>query len=206
MTQQNGQIEISGCDTMNNTKTGLPIKLTKFLRDTLNIKTFIETGTGLGRTAKIASGMFEQVITIEADYERWRHNQQQFKNTNISCINGKSPNALQYVLKTINNKQSVIFLDAHCSYREAVTDVRCPILNELAVISDRHIIIIDDEHSFAKPHRIPELAYDWPELSDIILELDLNHNHPYIFIEGKAIVVVPREIKRQVQEFVNANN
>ena len=45
--------------------TGLPIELTIFLRDLLDIDTFVETGTGLGRTTGIAAAIAHQVLTRE---------------------------------------------------------------------------------------------------------------------------------------------
>lgn len=192
---------------MTTEKTGLPIELTRFLRDLLNITTFIETGTGLGRTTRIASELFEQVITIEVSKERWQHALHQFKDTNIACIEGESPQALIYILELygLENVPIIVFLDAHCSYRAPVNDIRCPLLDELAVIPNQHIIIIDDAHSFIYPHKIAELAYEWPELTEVILALH-KRNNPYTFIEGKSIVAVPRKIKAQVQEFLHNKN
>ena len=87
--------------------TGLPLELTAFLRDKLDVKTFIETGTGLGRTARIASDMFERVYTIEADNGRWLYNQQQFIGTNVNCILGESPQALKHLLDRLNEISSI---------------------------------------------------------------------------------------------------
>lgn len=191
-------------------KTGLPIELTKFLRDKLNINTFVETGTGLGRTAKIASELFDFVYTIEADKERWHYNIDQFKNINGAvCLFGESPQKLKDLLnsfeKVFPDEIMCIFLDAHCSYREQVTNVACPVLEEIKIIPNRHVIIIDDAHSFLNVHKVKKVMGIWPELTDVILALK-ERNNPYIIVDGKSIVTIPRELKSEVQEFMWRKN
>jgi predicted O-methyltransferase YrrM len=188
---------------MDNQKlTGLPLVLTEYLIDRFNIKTFIETGTGIGRTANIASSVLEHVYTIEADVNRWGDNKRKFNDKIVTCILGKSPDALQSLLCELKDERLIIFLDAHCSYRKAIDDDVCPLLDEIAIIKPGDIIIIDDEHSFTKPHKVQSVMNKWPDLMQVILALHEHQNNPYVFIEGKSIVSVPRSIKSDVQEFI----
>ena len=183
--------------------TGLPLTLTEYLIESFNVKTFIETGTGIGRTAKVASGMFEKVYTIEIDEHRYNENRNRFKNTNVCCVLGKSPKALKSLLRSYWDTRLIIFLDAHCSYREAIDDDVCPLLEEIKVIKPGDIIIIDDEHSFTKPHKVKSVMSEWPDLMQVMNTLYEYHDDPYVFIEGKSIVSVPRYVKSDVQEFLS---
>ena len=186
-------------------KTGLPIELVKYLRDKLNIKTFIETGTGMGVTAEIAGEIFERVYTIEADMGRWEYNKEKPENETIIYVLGKSPRALESLLCNSKDKHIVIFLDAHCSYREQVTDVACPVLQEIATIPSQHIVIIDDVHSFIYPHKVKSIRDVWPEITDVIIGL-YKRDDPYVFIVGKSLVAVPRFLKNDVMEFLSNEN
>lgn len=185
----------------NDNATGLPIILTEYLRDTLNITTFVETGTGLGRTSKIASSLFEHVYTIEASPERYELNVTQFRNTNVTCILGESPTALQKVVRKLK-AIAIVFLDAHCIYRQLVIkNLPCPLLFEIAVIPNQHIIIIDDAHWFVNARHPCKDVFTWPELNEVVLAL-YERNNPYTFVEGKSIVSVPRQLKLGIQNFL----
>lgn len=184
--------------------TGLPIALTRHIRDLLNIKTFIETGTGLGRTTSIASQMFDSVYTIEAHRGRWEQAMKRLMYTSVVCILGESPAALATMLGYLGLGQFVIFLDAHCGYRELCAPTACPLLAEIeaAVMSNpQHVIIVDDEHAFTSVPPNREHRDHYPELVQVLGAL-CALSDPYVFIEGKAIVSVPREIKSEVDEFL----
>ena len=185
--------------------TGLPIPLTELIRDELGIDTFVETGTGLGRTAAIASDMFRFVYTIEAHQGRWEQARDRFRGSNVACIHGKSPVVLASLLDELD-RQCIVFLDAHCAYRDKVTDNACPLLSEIKVVmaaNPNHVIFIDDQQSFTSFPPVRECWGEYPELVQVVNAFfDHDRASPFVFIEGKCIVSIPRAIVEAVGEFV----
>lgn len=183
--------------------TGLPVSLTIFLQSLLSVNAFIETGTGLGRTTNVARQIFPRVYTIEAHEGRYRKATERFAGTNVTCVMGESPSALRQVLAEIEG-QAIVFLDAHCAYRDSVTGCDCPLLSEIeAVWAHRldHIVIVDDEHFFTSPPPKREHWNVYPELIDVVNALH-NADNPYTFIEDKCIISVPRAIKPNIGNFL----
>jgi hypothetical protein len=188
---------------------GVPIELTKHIRDLLGVRIFIETGTGLGRTAALVSPLFETVYTIEAHKARFADAAVRFDGTNVIALPGESPAALKFVLDALeseNPEPYIIFLDAHCFYRPQLEGVHpCPLLEEIALIHPRHVIIVDDEEAFTSVPHPKHLRSAYPEMVEVINALDANRKN-FIFIEGKTIISVPKEIQPQVEEFIYKEN
>lgn len=114
-----------------------------------NCKTVIETGTFLGVSSYLFSGIFREVHTIEADPMLHRTSTywlNQLRN-NIRAYNGNSGEILSKLLAQIN-EPCLFFLDAH--YSEGITSNEygfCPLIEELTNIfltSQNHAIVIDD--------------------------------------------------------------
>lgn len=185
---------------------GLPLELTKHIRDLLDIDIFIETGTGLGRTIANVAGIFGEIYTIEVDEERWEEAGDRFANyDHVHCILGQSPDALVNVLDNIAPRQAIVFLDTHCLYREQVTDNACPLLLEIGAVraaSQQHVIIVDDQHVFTSVPVDLKHREAYPELPEVVNAL-YKHSYPYIIIEDKAIVAVPRIIKNQIDMYLH---
>lgn len=115
-----------------------------------NCSTVIETGTFLGVSTYIFSGVFNEVITIEAD-EKLHEVAKEWlveKTDNITCLRGNSGELLS---KSIENRveKILIFLDAH--YSTGITSKEygiCPLIEELNAIYESSnaecITVIDD--------------------------------------------------------------
>lgn len=110
-----------------------------------NISTFIETGTNEAKTTIVASGLFENVHTIELNekfYLNCKNLLSQYENVKI--YNGSSEQIMDQILPTINGR-IMFFLDAHWNDY-------CPILDELESIYKNNkkdsIIVI---HDFLSP-------------------------------------------------------
>ena len=109
----------------------------------------IETGTFLGNTSYLFSGVFDTVDTIEADpslhnsAESWLASSR----NNIHCHLGDSGELLSEIVANSQRKQ-LIFLDAHFSM--GITSKKygtCPLLRELDIIfglSLNNVVVIDD--------------------------------------------------------------
>lgn len=80
------------------------------------IKTFVETGTYLGLTSKVASRIVVRVYTIEISENLFVSNLKKYSNyENISFIYGESEHELQKVLNLDHSFPICFFLDAHFS-------------------------------------------------------------------------------------------
>lgn len=189
--------------------TGLPIGLVKHLKDTLDISTFIETGTGNGRTLSIVKKLFPFVYTIEMNESKWKKVKQVHHDPpRITCICGNTLDKLPLVL----DWQSIIFLDAHCAGSGAVGPTSCPLLDEIAIVLSHrldHVIIVDDWAAFSFPTNI-ERRHEWPEIVEVVDALrnaDFDEP-PYIFewlgdreSRPQVLLSVPRYAKPHVEAF-----
>lgn len=109
----------------------------------------IETGTFLGSSSYIFSGIFAKVDTIEADQLLHESASKLLKSKtkNVNCHLGNSGEKLAEILTTKREKQ-LIFLDAH--YSTGITSKEygiCPLEKELEILmshSEEHIVVIDD--------------------------------------------------------------
>ena len=136
----------------------------------------IETGTHLGASSFLFSGVFNTVDTIEAD--RLLHESScQFltlHTTNVCCHLGDSSIILPQIINLRKDK-TLVFLDAH--YSGGVTSSEfgiCPLINELEILqqaSSDLVIVIDDIRCVG--------TAGFPSLIDILK----------IIPEGKRIVI-----------------
>lgn len=109
----------------------------------------IETGTFLGGSSYLFSGVFSKVDTVEADPRLFQSSNLWLsaKANNIQCHLGESGNILSQVLSQKSKKQ-LIFLDAH--YSTGITSREygiCPLMKELDILlsaSVENVIVIDD--------------------------------------------------------------
>ncbi len=125
-----------------------------------DINLFYESGTHKGQFTKIASLVFENVITVELDtyfYNLSCKNLSEYKG--VKTINDSTLNILPKICERDEN--ICFYLDAHffrCS--PPITKSEFPLFKELDILNKRNIkhndvIIIDDVHTFGKQR--PEL-------------------------------------------------
>jgi len=136
----------------------------------------IETGTYLGASSYLFSGVFDTVDTIEADPRL--HDSSKYwlglKSTNITCYLGDSGNLLSQIVAGRSKKQ-LVFLDAH--YSTGITSKEygvCPLLQELDKLVNTDVncvVIVDDIRCMETP--------GYPSLKEI---LDL-------IPEGKSVTI-----------------
>jgi hypothetical protein len=118
--------------------------------------TVIETGTYLGYSTYLFSGIFEKVETIEADELLYKSSSYWLNRLrqNINTHNGNSGEKLSSILSE-NKSRALIFLDAHWS--GGITTQKhgiCPLIDELKLIfsfSNEHIVVVDDIRCMDSP-------------------------------------------------------
>lgn len=175
----------------------------KQLKSFFDIDVFIETGTYLGDTCKVASTIFNQVHSIELDNQLYLNALNLFKhNNNVHIHHGNSKDVLSNVLKNINNK-ILFFLDAHWS--EGITAKGpeiTPILPELKIIKESGIhnavILVDDIRFFQeneiiqKEYNKTESIFGYPTLDSLKQHiLDINRDYEIVIFGDILLAFIP---------------
>jgi len=124
------------------------------LRKVTEAKTFIETGTFRGLTAKRCARVFDQVLTIELDDKLYAEASDYLAPLpNVKVIHGDGLVEVEKLLSDSSVDNVVLFLDGHFSGGvTALGDMHEPAVEELAVLSQYRDkisgIIIDDFREF----------------------------------------------------------
>lgn len=138
----------------------------KFLdiKNKYGITTVIETGTYHGRTTEWFSRNFDLVHTVEVKPEHYEVALEKLSElSNVNTNLKSSPEFLKEVLQSVDEKRTIIFLDAHW-YTNPVLDE----LKEIKNSGKKPIIAI---HDFKVPGH-PELGYDEYPNQGIVYEWD----------------------------------
>jgi hypothetical protein len=169
----------------------LPQKLAVLLRDRLNLKRAIETGTYRGGSTRILSGLFPSVITIEVVPALARAAETSLAGiAGIDVRQGDSSDVLPRVVDAAT--PTLYWLDGHWS--GGVTggaEAECPVLAEISAIAGGHpddCILIDDARLFLAPPPPPHRAERWPTYHEI--EDAITASRPgHLVIEAHDVIV-----------------
>lgn len=126
----------------------------KFLdiKNKYSLDTVIETGTYHGVTTEWFAHNFDKVYTVECSETYYNEAQKRIGGySNIHSHLKDSPVFLKEILGIIEDKKTIIFLDAHWYTN--------PVLNELDAIKESGKKPIIAIHDFMVPNR-PEFGYD----------------------------------------------
>lgn len=167
---------------------GIPPELAVSLKMKYRLNTFVETGTHIGRTSSWAAEIFEEVYTIESDYQIYIKSVSILMNfPNVRVFHGFSQNLLPCILGMFTGR-ALIWLDAHWSKDlgyPKFSEVMCPVLKEIetiATFNEAHVIMIDDVRLFGKTDGFPKLS----EVTKTLSATDRN-----IRIEKDVIIAIP---------------
>ena len=166
-----------GCVTF-----GAPRVIIQRLKDEFKLRTFVETGTHLGETSAWASGIFEQVFTIEASEAYHREARRRHAAlTNVEFLLGDSRTRLAETVARLSSP-ALFWLDAHWMGSGTLPQAEvygqtgeCPALQEIEIINAsplNHFIFIDDARLFLAPPPRPHRAADWPEIATLLAALN----------------------------------
>ena len=178
-----------------------------WLRETYGVQTFIETGTYQGGTTAWASGLFEQVITIEgsADFhraarEKYAHRQ------NVDFLFGDSITLLPEALARTGGRPAILWLDAHWMPGSYGSGAECPVLQEIEAVnrsSAVHFLLIDDARLFMAPPPRPHRAADWPDLGALLAVLSADSIRPrYTTVYDDVIICVPETAREAMRNYL----
>ena len=166
----------------------------KYLKEIFEIKTFIETGTFDGETAKRASLIFDEVHSIELSEILFNRAHTKLKDyKNIFLHLGDSGLILNNIIN--KDKKTLFWLDAHWNGGDtAKSDDNTPVLNELNSIKKSNlknsIILIDDILCFQNKQILDlqnsimllnQFYYGYPSLEEVIGKiLEINEEYKIV--------------------------
>lgn len=180
---------------MGNITFGIPKDIIGEMIKIYPVNIFIETGTFQGQTTRWAAKYFETVHTIEKSESLYQQYHQDLSEIQgITPHYGDSRNVLPEILKSIDDRPVIYWLDGHwCGGETAGEADECPILDELRCLNNRpqDIILIDDARLFLCAPPSFHNPADWPTISDVILELIKFEKMPFVQILNDVIFIIP---------------
>ncbi|MBT4856166.1 hypothetical protein HOM50_04860 [bacterium] len=167
----------------------------RYIKQTFNIVTFIETGTCSGESVKFASPIFSDIHSVELSDHLFKRCENMFKNqSHIHIYHGDSAATLPQMVKGSQGK-ILFFLDAHWSSGDTARgEENTPIKNELRAIKQSNVsnavIIVDDMRFFSKYNTYPSHRDQsgYPTLNETIALLKDINPHYQIVIYGDVLI------------------
>ncbi|MEK9727487.1 MAG: class I SAM-dependent methyltransferase [Candidatus Margulisiibacteriota bacterium] len=179
-----------------------------------DLKTFVETGTGMGQSLFYAAQHdFLRFYSIEFNHVIYKKVSRIFNEDFITIIHGESGKELPKILRSLNNDPILFFLDAHFpsgadfglgSYSDFSDDEAwLPIENELKIIKEfrplnKDIIIIDDLRLFDKSFQLNPLPNEISVKEDVLTLCEdlFKSTHQFLKIKKDEgyLVLLPRQI------------
>jgi len=158
---------------------GVPWWVVVGLRNRFRLRAFIESGTGYGDSALIASQLFAEVQTIEIDPAIFEHQREELKaQPNVRRILGSGAVEIPRLCEQFTiDTPLMFFLDGHWSGAGVRYEVECPLLAELdAVLSRRargakDAVLIDNWGMFTAPPDPPHRPEQWPTAKDVLQKI-----------------------------------
>lgn len=137
-----------------------------------SLETLVETGTYKGTTVDAMLNQFQQIYSIELDYELWKRAHDRFlQYPHVHVVQGDSGEVLPTILASIFDR-CLFWLDGHFSGGETARRAKdTPIVGELAAIRSHHredhVILIDDARYFNGMNDYPTLDSVFSMLKEI---------------------------------------
>lgn len=170
------------------------------LRDTakqFQCKTFVETGTYFGETARYMARFVERVLTCEPDPSLYEHNVKHNRGVkNISIWNKGSEECFEEMLRNITGRP-LFWLDGHYSGAgTALTSHHTPILRELNLIrttSPDGVVVIDDVREFESLQNVLKGTFEkgYPKIETVAELLRDSFLANQLSIVGDCLMSLP---------------
>jgi hypothetical protein len=174
------------------------------LREQLQLRRAIETGTLHGRTARALAGIFSEVVTIELSEDLHAAASEALRPiAHIRALQGHSVDRLRDEADA--DTPTFYFLDGHWSGgKTAGEDDECPVLDELEAIGAGHpddCFVIDDARLFMAPPPPPHRAAEWPTIDELFEALRRQHPEHVITVAADQVIAVPARARPALDEY-----
>ena len=152
-------------------------------------RTFVETGTFLGYTARRASKYFDRVITIELVSELYEQAKLSLADrTNIECVLGDCNSLLPEILDRADVSDCLIYLDGHFSGGvTGMTDIPEPAIDEIRTIGrfrDKVAsVVIDDFRTFTGVDDMPTKSSLIRSIEEYLPEFEIKVHLDQVLVE-----------------------
>lgn len=184
-------------------------RLVECIKQELDLKVFVETGTFEGGTIERIANLFESIYSVELAQEYFYQTQRRFADVeHVKLSLGDSAYFLNQRCPKLSLKNVLYWLDAHwCNADDTGgQDSQCPLLSELGAIvqlNTNSVIMIDDARLFlcAPPalHRVKQ----WPRFQQIIDALNkLSATHELMVIND-VILFHPPSITQTLTQYAH---
>lgn len=170
----------------------------------LGLMRAVETGTHVGRGARLLAGVFPSVVTIELSPTLAAQARTNLADLRlVRSLEGHSVDLLPRLVDP--SIPTYWFLDGHWSGGETAGESdNCPVARELEVISKGHeddVIVVDDARYFLSPPPPPYEGAQWPTLLEIIDAVRASRPDAYVTVLADQIVAVPARARRVVETY-----
>lgn len=185
--------------------------LAGFFKNHLNLDVFVETGTFQGDTAAAAAEIFGRVHTIELSQELHAAAVRRFAGDDrVTTILSESPAALADLMGNAGDVPMFFWLDAHWCGAEGTAgmDAQTPLLDEIRALGRLHedsVVVIDDARLYLATPPGPHRVSDWPDIDDLVRELEAVRQGHRLMIFDDVIVFYPGRLRDKLADFVREN-
>jgi hypothetical protein len=178
--------------------------LARPLQAHLGLVRAVETGTHVGRGARLLSQVFPSVVTIELSPTLAAQARLNLADLpTVTSLEGHSAELLPGLVDA--STPTYWFLDGHWSGGDTAGEGdNCPVARELEIISEGHlddVIVVDDARYFLSPPPPPYVADQWPTLLEIIDSVRRARPDAYVTVLGDQIVAVPARAREVVEAY-----
>jgi hypothetical protein len=182
----------------------VPPRLATALRDQLELRRAVETGTYHGNTARLLGGIFDEVVTVELSGELAASAATALADSpNVRVVNGDSRTELGGLADP--ERATLYFLDGHWSGGPtAGVDAECPVLEEIAALAGGHsrdCVFVDDARLFVASPPPPHKPEHWPTLMQVLDALRQIRPGHHLTLLDDQVIAVPAEAKSLVDAY-----
>jgi predicted O-methyltransferase YrrM len=181
----------------------IDVALATELRDRLDLKRAVETGTYQGITARRLATIFGEVVTIELSKELHESASRALRPLpNVRALQGDSAERLRELAA---ETPTLFFLDGHWSGgATAGVEHECPVLGELAALEPSHpsdVIVIDDARHFMASPPPPSDPTHWPTFMELYRAIGQRRPDHLVTVINDQIIVHPAAAKPAVDAY-----
>lgn len=172
----------------------------------------IETGSYFGAGALHLGALFENVWTIERNFELYDFCVEQYSElcANIAFVNGDSATELKRIATSVDGPFLYV-LDAHWFPTDSLSDDgqlgQCPVIDELTQIaecggcSNGSVVIIDDADMFLGSLPAPFRGREFPSIDELLIFLRTDLEAETVRVLDDVIVAGPSWLGESIEDY-----